>query len=101
MRLSLSFLKLLYLLPVFLLVWPSAAFSIGGETPISQGLRYVIDAMYGSTGAAAATVAVMIGGITCMFGWFDWKLFGKILVGCAIVIGAGAIVRELFSLVSR
>ena len=51
--------QLLYLV---CLVFPSVVFA-GGETPVSDGLHYITNAMYGATGIAIATISVMVVGL--------------------------------------
>ncbi|OGT63257.1 MAG: hypothetical protein A3E85_06095 [Gammaproteobacteria bacterium RIFCSPHIGHO2_12_FULL_45_12] len=42
------------------------AMARGGETPVSEGLRYITNAMYGATGVTVATISVMIVGLLCL-----------------------------------
>ena len=42
-----------------LIIFPSFSWAYGGDTPVSQGLNYVIDAIYGATGLSVATVAII------------------------------------------
>jgi type IV secretory pathway VirB2 component (pilin) len=85
----------------FLFIWPSCAFSWGGETPVSQGGRYLLDAMYGATGITLATLAVMSVGALCAGGYLEWKRLLQTVVGIALIFGAGSVVNALHSLVSR
>lgn len=71
----------------------------GGETPVSNGLKYFINAMYGSTGIAIATIAVMIVGLLCLGHFIRWTVLGYTVMGISIIFGAGTIVNGIVSLV--
>jgi type IV secretory pathway VirB2 component (pilin) len=87
--------KLLSLFALF----PSLTFAGGGETPVSQGLGYILTAMYGATGIAIATIAVMIIGLLCLSHVLKWSALGYTIMGISIIFGAGAVVRGISSLV--
>ena|SRR3990167_7335189 len=70
-----------------------------GETPVSEGLRYVTDAMYGATGVTVATISVMIVGLLCLGHFLKWSTLGFTITGISIIFGAGSIVRGILSLV--
>lgn len=72
-----------------------------GETPVSQGLQYVINAMYGATGVTVATIAVMIVGLLCLGHVLRWSALGFTIMGISIIFGAGSIVQGLLSFVGR
>lgn len=76
-----------------------AAFAGGGETPVSQGLRYVTNAMYGATGVTIATISVMIVGLLCLGHFLKWSVLGYTIMGISIIFGAGSIVNGILSLV--
>ena len=82
----------------FLLVLPMTAFA-GGETPVSDGLRYITNAMYGATGVAIATISVMIVGLLCLGHFLKWSTLGYTIMGISIIFGAGSIVNGIVSLV--
>lgn len=71
----------------------------GGETPVSDGLRYVTNAMYGATGVAIATISVMIVGLLCLGHFLKWSTLGYTIMGISIIFGAGSIVSGIASLV--
>lgn len=71
----------------------------GGETPVSQGLRYVTNAMYGATGVTIATISVMIVGLLCLGHFLKWSVLGYTIMGISIIFGAGSIVNGILSLV--
>lgn len=73
----------------------------GGETPVSDGLRYVTNAMYGATGVAIATISVMIVGLLCLSHFLKWSTLGFTIMGISIIFGAGSIVTGISSLVQR
>lgn len=70
-----------------------------GETPVSQGLRYVTNAMYGATGVAIATISVMVVGLLCLSHFLKWSILGYTIIGISIIFGAGSIVNSITSLV--
>jgi type IV secretory pathway VirB2 component (pilin) len=78
---------------------PILAFASNGETPVSEGLSYIVSAMYGATGIAIATIAVMIVGLLCLFHFLNWSALGKTIIGISLVFGAGAVVNGIVSLV--
>lgn len=71
----------------------------GGETPVSEGLRYITSAMYGATGVAIATIAVMMVGLLCLGHFLKWSVLGYTIIGISIIFGAGSIVNGITSLV--
>src|SRR5438876_12425530 len=70
-----------------------------GDTPVSAGLQYVTGAMYGSTGVAIATIAVMVVGLLCLGHFLKWATLGYTIIGISIIFGAGSIVNGITSLV--
>ena len=78
---------------------PAIALAGGGETPVSQGLRYVTNAMYGATGVTIATISVMIVGLLCLGHFLKWSVLGYTIMGISIIFGAGSIVNGILSLV--
>lgn len=79
---------------------PAAVFA-NGETPVSEGLRYITDAMYGATGITIATIAVMIVGLLCLGHFLKWSTLGFTIIGISIIFGAGSIVEGITSLIPR
>lgn len=71
----------------------------GGETPVSEGLHYITNAMYGATGVAVATISVMIVGLLCLGHFLKWQTLGYTIMGISIIFGAGSIVNGITSLV--
>ncbi|HZW61288.1 MAG TPA: TrbC/VirB2 family protein [Candidatus Babeliales bacterium] len=71
----------------------------GGETPVSDGLLYITNAMYGATGVAIATIAVMIVGLLCLGHFLKWSALGYTIMGISIIFGAGSIVSGITSLI--
>lgn len=82
-----------------LLLAASQAAMAGGETPVSEGLRYITNAMYGATGVAVATISVMIVGLLCLGHFIKWSVLGFTIMGISIIFGAGSIVNGILSLV--
>ncbi len=88
--------KLVALIGSFLL--PCSAFAMG-ETPVSDGLGYLITAMYGATGAAFATLSIMVVGLLCLGHVFRWSALGYTIAGISIIYGAGMIVHGITMLI--
>lgn len=88
-----SWLMMLYGLPTLVLA--------NGETPVSEGLRYLINAMYGATGMTIATLAVMVVGLLCLGHFFKWVALGYTIVGISIIFGAGSIVSGITALIGH
>jgi len=82
------------------LLWPVISFA-GGETPVSEGLQYITDAMYGATGIAIATISVMLVGLLCLGHFLKWSALGYTIMGISIILGAGTIVNGIASLVGH
>lgn len=80
------------------LIFPALSFA-NGETPISEGLGYITSAMYGATGIAIATLAIMIVGLLCLGHFLQWSALGKTVIGISMIFGAGAIVNGITSLI--
>lgn len=85
---------------VFSFIISSAALA-GGETPVSEGLHYITNAMYGATGVTIATISVMIVGLLCLGHFVKWSALGFTIMGISIIFGAGSIVRGILSLVGN
>lgn len=82
----------------FLMIFSNAVLA-SGETPVSEGLRYITNAMYGATGIAIATISVMIVGILCLTHFLKWTVLGYTIIGISIIFGAGSIVNGIISFV--
>lgn len=80
----------------YLFLLPLAAFA-NGETPVAGGLQYIINAMYGTTGVAIATISVMVTGLLCLGHVFRWTTFGYVVLGIAMIFGSGSIVSGIVS----
>lgn len=79
----------------------SNAAMANGETPVSEGLQYITNAMYGATGVTIATISVMIVGLLCLSHFLKWSVLGYTIMGISIIFGAGSIVDGILSLVGR
>ncbi len=77
------------------------AFASGGETPVSAGLQYITQAMYGATGIMIATIAVMVVGMLCLTHFLKWSALGFTIIGISIIFGSGSIVNGIVSLIPR
>ncbi len=82
-----------------LLLTAAQAAMASGDTPVSQGLSYITNAMYGATGVAIATISVMIVGLLCLGHFLKWSVLGYTIMGISIIFGAGSIVSGISSLV--
>jgi len=93
--------KIRIFLQGFLLVLlPLVRYASGGDTPVSQGLSYIITSMYGDTGIAIATIALLGVGLLCLGHVMEWRRFFQTLAGVCIIFGAGAVVSAIHGLVS-
>jgi type IV secretory pathway VirB2 component (pilin) len=79
-------------------IYPALVFA-NGETPVSDGLQYITNAMYGATGIAIATISVMVVGLLCLIHFLRWVTLGYTIVGISMIFGAGAIVKGITSLI--
>jgi type IV secretory pathway VirB2 component (pilin) len=87
-------------MPVLLCI-PNIVFATGGDSPVSEGLQYFLDAMLGTTGITIATVAIIGMGVACYFHVFEWLRFIQTVIGISIVFGAPAIVSAIQGLVHQ
>lgn len=87
------------LMGMTLYLYAIAAHASKGETPVSEGLHYITSAMYGATGVAIATIAVMVVGLLCLGHFLKWSVLGYTIIGISIIFGAGSIVHGITSLV--
>lgn len=82
-----------------LFILPRIVFADSGETPVSEGLGYLLDAMFGTTGIVIATLAIIVVGLLCLGHYLEWKRLLQTVSGVGIVFGASAIVKGITSLV--
>lgn len=82
----------------YIALLPSVSFA-SGETPVGEGLGYIMNAMYGATGVAIATLSVMIVGLLCLGHVLKWSSLAYTIMGISIIFGASAIVKGILSLV--
>jgi type IV secretory pathway VirB2 component (pilin) len=80
---------------------PFFAYAAGGDSPVGSGLGWLISQMYGTTGVALATLAIIAVGLLCLIHRIEWKYFILTVSGIAIVFGAGAIVTAIKSLTAQ
>ncbi len=80
----------------FIYLIPAITFAFGGgETPVGNGIGYIIDALTGTTGKAIATLSVMCVGLACLGHYVKWTIFFVVIVGVAIIFGAQLIVEGI------
>lgn len=84
---------------VSLLLAVSQSVMAGGETPVSDGLRYITNAMYGATGITIATISVMVVGVLCLIHLLRWTALAYTIIGMSLIFGAGSVVNGITSLV--
>jgi type IV secretory pathway VirB2 component (pilin) len=72
---------------------------MGGDTPVSEGLQYLINSMYGTTGIVLATLAIIAVGLLCLLHVLEWKRLIQTIAGIGIIFGAGAIVSGITALI--
>lgn len=80
------------------IIFPSIVLA-SGETPVSDGLQYITQAMYGATGIMIATISIMIVGLLCLSHFLKWSILGYTIMGISIIFGAGSIVDGITSLI--
>lgn len=81
-------------------IYPCLALA-GGETPVSEGLQYITQAMYGATGIMIATISVMVVGLLCLGHFLKWSTLGFTIIGISIIFGAGSIVNGITGMIPR
>src|SRR4026208_931049 len=91
--------KMLHTIVNSICLLSSSAALAGGETPVSDGLHYITNAMYGATGIAIATISVMVVGLLCLGHFLKWTVLGYTIIGISIIFGAGSIVNGIASLI--
>jgi len=90
---------ILFNFSLFLL--PNLAFADGGNTPVGEGLSYLVTAMYGPTGIAIATLSIIAVGLLCLGHVLEWKRLIQTVIGIGIIFGAGVIVNAITALVQK
>jgi len=81
-------------------IFPALSFATG-DTPVAEGLGYLTNAMYGTTGVAIATIAIMVVGLLCLGHVIRWSALGYTIMGVSIIFGAGSIVSGITSLIHK
>ena len=87
----LSFLLLVGAAMALALAEPAAAQSANVE----RVLQNIVDALTGNVAKLLATLAIIITGMTWMFGYLDLRRAGYVILGVAILFGAAEIVTTL------
>lgn len=90
--------RLMRAISFLLMAFPMIAIA-GGETPVSDGLRYITNALYGATGITIATISVMIVGVLCLIHLLRWTALAYTIIGMSLIFGAGSVVNGITSLV--
>jgi type IV secretory pathway VirB2 component (pilin) len=87
-------------LTAFILLLPALAFAgEDGDSPVAQGLRWIINEMYGGTSITIATLSIMSVGLLCFGKIIEWKYLLYTVGGIAILFGAGPIVDGIKALI--
>lgn len=81
------------------LLIPVSSYATSGDTPVSQGLGYITDALTGNTGIMIATLAIMGVGLGCLLHKIEWKMFAYTVAAIGIVFGANGIAKAIQGLV--
>ncbi len=87
----LSFLILTGAIVVLALNEPAAAQSANVE----RVLQNIVDALTGNVAKLLATLAIIVTGMSWMFGYLDLRRAGYVILGVAILFGAAEIVTTL------
>ncbi|MBG0792489.1 TrbC/VirB2 family protein [Methylocystis sp. H62] len=87
----LSFLLLASAVMTLALNEPAAAQSANVE----KVLQNIVDALTGNVAKLLATLAIIITGMSWMFGYLDLRRAGYVILGVAILFGAAEIVSTL------
>lgn len=75
---------------------PALAVGAMNLSPITNILTGLATTITGPLGKAIATLAVVGFGISALMGYLDWRHFGYLLLGIAIVAGAATIVNTVW-----
>jgi type IV secretion system protein VirB2 len=62
---------------------------------VERVLQNIVDALTGNVAKLLATLAIIITGMTWMFGYLDLRRAGYVILGVAILFGAAEIVSTL------
>ncbi|QGN00040.1 TrbC/VirB2 family protein [Methylocystis parvus] len=87
----LSFLLLTNAVVTLTLNEPAAAQSANVE----KVLQNIVDALTGNVAKLLATLAIIVTGMSWMFGYLDLRRAGYVILGIAILFGAAEIVTTL------
>jgi type IV secretion system protein VirB2 len=85
------FLALASAIIAIMLIEPAAAQSANVE----KVLQNIVDALTGNVAKLLATLAVIVTGMSWMFGYLDLRRAGHVILGVAILFGAAEIVTTL------
>jgi type IV secretory pathway VirB2 component (pilin) len=87
--------------PVALLLLENYAYAQSSESPVGQGLGYIVNAfIYGTDGTVLAVIAFAGSGIAALYHKIHWSVFVGVVAAISIIFGAPAIVSGIKSLVS-
>ena len=76
-----------------LLAFNEAAFAQSAN--VERVLQNIVDALTGNVAKLLATLAIIITGMSWMFGYLDLRRAGYVILGIAILFGAAEIVSTL------
>lgn len=87
---------------LFFLLLASAVVTVALHEPaaaqsanVEKVLQNIVDALTGNVAKLLATLAIIITGMTWMFGYLDLRRAGYVILGVAILFGAAEIVTTL------
>ena len=91
----------LSMLAILSLLSPNV-FAEGGESPVGEGLGYVINnVVYGKDGEIISIIAVAAVGIACLAHKLEWMYFFILIGGIAFIFGAPEIVSGIKALIHQ
>ena len=73
-------------------VFSVSAFAQSGQDPVSSGMQWLINLIYGPIGIGICTLAVIGVGLLCLGHYLEWKRLTQTIIGVSLIFGSGAIV---------
>ena len=68
-----------------------------GSGPIVSALMWLQGTLLGNVATAVAVIAVAMGGFMMLTSRMNWRFGATVIIGCFILLGAGAIVSGIQS----
>lgn len=93
--------QLTNILTISTLFITNCAFAQSSESPVGQGLGYIVNSLiYGTDGTVLAVIAFAGTGIAALYHKIHWSIFVGVVAAIALIFGAPAVVSGIKSLVS-